>query len=119
MEPNENASREGPFITVTSPNTIAVFGGAVSGFKTSDGFIFDTRKDSIEPILGDENDVKLYSATQVLQVGPKEFVTVGCDIDDQEIKMIKMKVSPSNGKPLQTRIIHGYGRPDDQADCKI
>ena len=76
-EPTGLTCRSDAAVVVLKDHIIAVFGGVRDGNRLNDGFLFDTEKKSVDPILDESDDLKFKCTMPVWQVSGQNFITVG------------------------------------------
>ena len=75
---NQHVENKCAAVAAVSATKIIVFGGCNSAnFIKNDGYIFDTTSYEVQPILGDETDIKFETLTQTQWMGKHRFATLG------------------------------------------
>ena len=103
---SELLKRAIPAATVVDGNEIAVFGGLSKGGTKSNGYVLDSRSESVEPTLKEDTGFAFRTYNQAQRAGERLFVTLGKSADDQ---LHVVEFDYKEPKSAKCRSIHKLG----------
>ena len=103
VESSELVKRQYSAMTAISSNRIAVYGGY---YAQAFGYVFDTEKQEVRPILGRDGDLYFETLTHTQWIGGNRYVTIGQD-NNSYYHMVQLKWESE--RYSEVRSVHSYG----------
>ena len=81
----------------------------------SSGFVFETEKKEIRPILGKSSDLKLGGCTQVQWIGEGNIITLANSVSDNHLHMVRLncELKPNDYAETRSFMDCGHAEKDD------
>ena len=110
---SELLKRALPAATVVDGNEIAVFGGLSKGGTKSNGYLVDSRSESVEPTLEEDAGFAFRTYNQAQRAGERLYVTLGKDADEH-LHVVEFDYKEPKSAKCRSIQKFGHCRKSDQ-----